>query len=117
MILFQLYLWANRPRNIQCFKKTDNSAQKGCSLIKININGKIILVDGTHLDSRNEESRILQSKLTKERIITPFINDTILMFLAGDFNVNKSSASYDSLSTLFGLENYQINDDRFHIFD
>ena len=50
-------------------KKTDNSAQKACSLVKVNINGKKILVGGTHLDSRNEESRILQSKLTKERII------------------------------------------------
>ena len=47
-------------------KKKDNSAQKACSLIKVNINGKKILVGGTHLDSRNEESRILQGKLTKE---------------------------------------------------
>lgn len=98
-------------------KKTDNSAQKACTLIKININGKKILLGGTHLDSRNEESRISQSKLTKERIITPFINDTVPMFLAGDFNVNKSSTSYDSLSTLFGLENYPLKDDRPFTFD
>jgi endonuclease/exonuclease/phosphatase family metal-dependent hydrolase len=39
------------------------------------------------------------------------------MFLAGDFNVNKSSPSYDSLSTLFDLENYQLNDDRPYTFD
>ena len=98
-------------------KKTDNAAQKACSLVKININGKKMLIGGTHLDSRNEESRILQSKLTKERIIAPFINDTVPMFLAGDFNVNKSSPSYDSLSTLFDLENYQLNDDRPYTFD
>ena len=98
-------------------KKTDNSAQKACSLIKVNINGKKILVGGTHLDSRNEESRILQSKLIKERIIAPFINDTIPMFLAGDFNVNKTSASYDSLSRLFDLENYHLKDDRPYTFD
>ena len=98
-------------------KKTDNLAQKACSLIKININGKKILVGGTHLDSRNEESRLLQSKLTKEKIITPFINDTVPMFLAGDFNVNNPSNSYDSLARLFDLENYQLNDDRPYTFD
>jgi endonuclease/exonuclease/phosphatase family metal-dependent hydrolase len=98
-------------------KKTDNSAQKSCTLIKVVINGKKILLGGTHLDSRNEESRILQSKLIKERIIAPFINDTISMFLAGDFNVNKTSASYDSLSRLFDLENYHLKDDRPYTFD
>ena len=98
-------------------KKTDNLAQKACSLIKININGKKILIGGTHLDSRNEESRLLQSKLTKEKIIAPFINDTVPMFLAGDFNVNNPSHSYDSLARLFNLENYQLNDDRPYTFD
>ena len=98
-------------------KKTDNSAQKACSLIKVDINGKKILVGGTHLDSRNEESRILQSKMIKEKIISPFINDTVPMFLAGDFNVKKMSANYDSMSTLFCLENYPLNDDRPYTFD
>ena len=98
-------------------KKTDNSAQKACSLIKVDINGKKILLGGTHLDSRNEESRILQSKMIKEKIISPFINDTVPMFLAGDFNVKKMSANYDSMSTLFGLENYPLNDDRPYTFD
>ena len=98
-------------------KKKDNTAQKACSLIKVNINGKKILLGGTHLDSRNEESRILQSKLTKEKIINPFINDTIPMFLAGDFNVNKNSVSYDSLVKLFALETYPLNDDRPYTFD
>jgi endonuclease/exonuclease/phosphatase family metal-dependent hydrolase len=78
-------------------KKTDNLAQKACSLIKININGKKILIGGTHLDSRNEES--------------------VPMFLAGDFNVNNPSNSYDSLARLFNLENYQLNDDRPYTFD
>ena len=98
-------------------KKTDNAAQKACSLVKININGKKILLGGIHLDSKNKESRILQCELTSEKIIKPFINDTIPMFLVGDFNVNKTSASYDSLSTLFDLENYQLNDDRPYTFD
>ena len=98
-------------------KKTDNTAQKACSLIKVDINGKKILLAGTHLDSRNKESRISQSKLTKEKIINPYINDTVPMFLAGDFNVNKTSASYDSLVKLFGLETYQLNDDRPFTFD
>ena len=98
-------------------KKKDNTAQKACSLIKVNINGKKILLGGTHLDSRNEESRILQSKLTKEKIINPFINDTIPMFLAGDFNVNKNSVSYDSLVKLFALETYPLNDDKPYTFD
>ncbi len=98
-------------------KKTDNTAQKACSLIKVDINGKKILLAGTHLDSRNKESRISQSKLTKEKIINPFINDTIPMFLAGDFNVNKNSVSYDSLVKLFALETYPLNDDRPYTFD
>jgi len=98
-------------------EKTDNAAQKACSLVKININGKKILLGGIHLDSKNKESRILQCELTSEKIIKPFINDTIPMFLVGDFNVNKTSASYDSLSTLFDLENYQLNDDRPYTFD
>ena len=98
-------------------KKTDNLAQKACSLIKININGKKILIGGTHLDSWSEESRLLQSKLTKEKIIAPFINDTVPMFLAGDFNVNNPSNGYDSLARLFNLENFQLNDDRPFTFD
>ena len=39
------------------------------------------------------------------------------MFLAGDFNVNNPSNSYDSLARLFNLENYQLNDDRPYTFD
>ena len=40
-------------------KKSDKGAQKGCSLIKININDKEVFLAGTHLDSKSNNSRSL----------------------------------------------------------
>lgn len=98
-------------------KKSDKGAQKGCSLITVKLKNKSILIGGTHLDSKSEISRNLQYKLTKEKIISPFINDSIPMFLAGDFNTDKSSDDYEKMMALFNLDNYKLEDERPYTFD
>ncbi|MFL2585910.1 MAG: endonuclease/exonuclease/phosphatase family protein [Parvicellaceae bacterium] len=98
-------------------KKSDWGAQKGCSLIKVKINNRSILVGGTHLDSKSEVSRNMQYHITKEQIIKPYFNDSVPMFLAGDFNTIKSSKDYEKMITLFDLENYELDDERPYTFD
>ena len=75
-------------------KKSDRWAQKGCSLIKIKINQKSILIAGLHLDSKSEVSRNLQYELVNEKIIKPYVSDSIPFYLAGDFNTDIKSKDY-----------------------
>ena len=98
-------------------KKIDKAAQKGCSLIKVNINNKSILVGGTHLDSKNELSKKTQYKILKEKIIDPNINDSIPMFLAGDFNTDFSDTTYHEMISILGLTNSSLEDERPYTFD
>ena len=98
-------------------KKVDKAAQKGCSLIKVNINNKSILIAGTHLDSKNELSKKTQYKILKEKIIDPNINDSIPMFLAGDFNTDFSDTTYHEMISVLGLTNSSLEDERPYTFD
>ena len=98
-------------------KKSDRGAQKGCSLLQINLNNKQLMIAGTHLDSKNEKSRTLQYELTKEKIISPYIKDSIPFFLGGDFNTNMSSEGYEKMISTFGLENHHLEDERPYTFD
>ena len=98
-------------------KKSDRWAQKGCSLIKIKINQKSILIAGLHLDSKNEVSRNLQYKLVNEKIIKPYISDSIPFFLAGDFNTDVNSKDYLQMLKLFKLKNFKLKDDRPYTYD
>ena len=98
-------------------KKSDKGAQKGCSLVEIKINNKKLLLGGTHLDSKSPESRSLQYKLIAENIINPFLNDSVPLLLAGDFNTNFNTAEYDSMMLNLKLNNYELNDDRPYTFD
>ena len=98
-------------------QKIDKAAQKGCSLVEININEKIIYVAGTHLDSKSHESRNLQYQITSEKIIKPYSNDSIPLFIVGDFNTNFNSPDYDNMMTYLKLKNHELNDDRPYTFD
>ena len=98
-------------------KKSDKGAQKGCSLVEIKINNKKLLLGGTHLDSKSPESRSLQYKLIAENITKPFLNDSVPLLLAGDFNTNFNTAEYDSMMVNLKLNNYELNDDRPYTFD
>ena len=98
-------------------KKSDRGAQKGCSLVQINLNNKQLMIAGTHLDSKNENSRTLQYKLTKEKIINPYIKNSIPFFLVGDFNTNICSEGYKKMISTFGLENHHLDDERPYTFD
>ena len=98
-------------------KKSDRWAQKGCSLIKIKINQKPILIAGLHLDSKSEVSRNLQYNLVNEKIIKPYICDSIPFFLAGDFNTDVKSKDYQQMLKLFKLNNFKLKDDRPYTYD
>lgn len=98
-------------------KKSDRGAQKGCSIVKINIKDKSVFLAGTHLDSKNKDSRNLQFSLINEKIIKPYINDSIPFFLAGDLNTNYNSTQYDSMMVEFNLLNFGLNDDRPYTYD
>ena len=71
------------------FKKSDRGAQKGCSLVKINVNDKDIFLAGTHTDSKSNNSRTLQYQITNDDF-KPYINDSIPLIIAGDFNTDLS---------------------------
>lgn len=98
-------------------KGSDRAAQKGCSLMKIKINNKSIYLGGTHLDSKSKDARNLQYNLTKEKIISPYINDTIPFFLAGDFNTDILSEDYKTMVSTFKLTNHTLDDERPYTFD
>ena len=98
-------------------KKSDKGAQKGCSLVKININNKAIFLAGTHLDSKNNNSRSLQYQITNDEILKPNLTDSIPLLIAGDFNTDFKSSQYDSMMTSFKLKNFELNDDRPYTFD
>ena len=98
-------------------KKSDRGAQKGCSLVKINVNDKEVLLAGTHLDSKSNNSRSLQYQITNDEILKPYINDSIPLLIAGDFNTDFGSSQYDSMINFFKLKNFELNDDRPFTFD
>lgn len=98
-------------------KKSDRGAQKGCSLVKINVNDKEVLLAGTHLDSKSNNSRSLQYQITNDEILSPYINDSIPLLIAGDFNTDFGSSQYDSMINFFKLKNFELNDDRPFTFD
>ena len=98
-------------------KKSDKGAQKGCSLIKININDKEVFLAGTHLDSKSNNSRSLQYQITNDEILKPYINDSIPLLIAGDFNTDFKSSQYDSMINTFKVKNFELNDDRPYTFD
>tara|TARA_B100000780_G_C21060273_1_gene426121 strand:+ start:39 stop:911 length:873 start_codon:yes stop_codon:yes gene_type:complete len=98
-------------------KKIDRVAKKGCSLVRINIGETQILVGGTHLDSHSKESRNKQYEILKNNIIKAYLNDTVPLFLVGDFNTAKSSGSYKVLDSLITLKNFKLNDNRPYTFD
>lgn len=98
-------------------KKIDRAAEKGCSLVKININDKDLFLAGTHLDSKNKDSRYLQYQIINEKILKPNLNDSVPLLIAGDFNTDFKSLQYDSMMTSFNLKNFDLKDDRPYTFD
>ena len=93
-------------------EKSDKAAQKSCALVEIKIGNKKILVGGTHLDSKSQASRFIQYEMTKNEILTPFLNDSIPLYLAGDFNTTKTHEDYEKMISSFQLECFPLDDER-----
>ena len=98
-------------------EKSDKAAQKSCALVEIKIGNKKILVGGTHLDSKSQASRFIQYEMTKNEILTPFLNDSIPLYLAGDFNTRKTHEDYEKMISSFQLECFPLDDERPYTFD
>jgi len=98
-------------------EKSDKAAQKACTLVEIEIGNKKILVGGTHFDSKSEESRYMQYEMTKNEIISDFVNDSIPFYLVGDFNTAKSHQDYTKMINAFNLNCFELNDERPYTFD
>lgn len=98
-------------------KKSDKAAQKSCVLVQVEIGSKTLLIGGTHLDSKSQESRYLQYEMTKNEILTPYLNDSIPFYLAGDFNTSSSHEDYKKMISEFGLTSFSLDDERPYTYD
>ena len=98
-------------------KKSDKAAQKSCVLVQVEIGSKTLLLGGTHLDSKSQESRHLQYEMTKNEILTPYLNDSIPFYLAGDFNTSSSHEDYKKMISEFGLTSFSLDDERPYTYD
>ena len=98
-------------------KKSDKAAQKSCVLVQVEIGNKTLLIGGTHLDSKSQESRYMQYEMTKSEILNPYLNDSLPFYLAGDFNTSFSHEDYKKMITEFGLTNFPLDDDRPYTYD
>lgn len=98
-------------------KKSDKAAQKSCVLVQVEIGSKTLLLGGTHLDSKSQESRYLQYEMTKNEILTPYLNDSIPFYLAGDFNTSSSHEDYKKMISDFGLTSFSLDDERPYTYD
>ena len=98
-------------------KKSDKAAQKSCVLVQVEIGSKSLLLGGTHLDSKSQESRYLQYEMTKNEILTPYLNDSIPFYLAGDFNTSSSHEDYKKMISEFGLTGFSLDDERPYTYD
>jgi len=98
-------------------KKSDKAAQKSCVLVQVEIGSKTMLLGGTHLDSKSQESRYLQYEMTKNEILTPYLNDSIPFYLAGDFNTSSSHEDYKKMISDFGLTSFSLDDERPYTYD
>lgn len=98
-------------------KKSDKAAQKSCVLVQVEIGSKTLLLGGTHLDSKSQESRYLQYEMTKNEILTPYLNDSLPFYLAGDFNTSSSHEDYKKMISDFGLASFSLDDERPYTYD
>ena len=98
-------------------KKSDKAAQKSCVLVQVEIGSKTLLLGGTHLDSKSQESRYLQYEMTKNEILTPYLNDSLPFYLAGDFNTSSSHEDYKKMISDFGLTSFSLDDERPYTYD
>ena len=98
-------------------KKSDKAAQKSCVLVQVEIGSKTLLLGGTHLDSKSQESRYLQYEMTKNEILTPYLNDSLPFYLAGDFNTSSSHEDYKKMISNFGLTSFSLDDERPYTYD
>ena len=98
-------------------KKSDKAAQKSCVLVQVEIGSKTLLLGGTHLDSKSQESRHLQYEMTKNEILTPYLNDSVPFYLAGDFNTSFSHEDYKKMISDFGLTSLSLDDERPYTYD
>ena len=98
-------------------KKSDKAAQKSCVLVQVEIGSKTLLLGGTHLDSKSQESRHLQYEMTKNEILNPYLNDSVPFYLAGDFNTSFDHEDYKKMISEFGLTSFYLDDERPYTYD
>ena len=98
-------------------KKSDKAAQKSCILVQVEIGSKTLLIGGTHLDSKSQESRQLQYEMTKNEILTPYLNDSVPFYLAGDFNTSFGHEDYKKMISEFKLTSFSLDDERPYTYD
>ena len=98
-------------------KKSDRMAQKGCALIEIRFLGQKILVAGTHLDSKGQETRDKQYQMIKDKIIDPYKSLEKNFLLAGDLNTEVKSKAFERMIQLFDLENSTLKEARPYTYD
>ena len=98
-------------------KKSDRMAQKGCALIEMRFHGQNILVAGTHLDSKGQETRDKQYQMIKDKIIDPYKSLEKNFLLAGDLNTEVKSKAFERMIQLFDLENSTLKEARPYTYD
>ena len=98
-------------------KKSDKAAQKSCVLVQVEIGSKTLLLGGTHLDSKSQESRHLQYEMTKNEILNPYLNDSVPFYLAGDFNTSFGHEDHKKMISDFGLTSFSLDDERPYTYD
>ena len=81
----------------------EKMAQKGCVLVQCNWGNQPLLIGGTHLNSRSQETRRNQYKTISSKIIKPYISDSVPFFLAGDMNTSFKSRYFSEMMNEFKL--------------
>ena len=93
-------------------KGNEKMAQKGCVLVKCNWGNQSLFISGTHLNSRSQETRRNQYKTISNRIIKPYLSDSVPFFLVGDMNTSYNSRYFPEMMEEFKLHCSAIKDKR-----
>ena len=90
----------------------DALAQKGILYVKISVDGHMIQVFNTHLNSGQDRQVIRDSQYREiKKFIDGYKNKKDMQIIAGDFNTNKSDKiSYNKMLFCIGLSDYLFNE-------
>ncbi len=84
----------------------DDLAAKGVSYARINKNGFVFHVFGTHLQSGSDDAKTREQQLVEMRnfMLAKNIPTTQPVFLAGDFNIMQGSHEEDNLNSVLNVQ-------------